>query len=166
MPQTYEPIATTTVSGNVGSITFSSVPATYTDIRVVFSGRGDNYMMLRFNSDASTNYSYTVLQGDGGTNTSSRGTNQTEMLTSAAGLGLGSAQPVLCTMDIFAYAGSTFKTVLSTGTEAYSAGGFQNRSTGVWRSTAAITTIQLYAGGAGQSFNNGAVATIYGIKAA
>jgi hypothetical protein len=166
MPFTYEPIATYTAPSDVGSITFTSVPATYTDIRIVFSGRANNYMFLRFNSDASTNYSYTVMQGDGGTNTSSRGTSQTEMLTSAAGLGLGSAQPVLCTMDIFSYAGSTFKTVLSTGTEAYSAGGFQNRSVGLWRSTSAITTIQLYAGGSGQLFNTGSVATIYGIQAA
>jgi hypothetical protein len=166
MALTFEPIATTTVSGNVGSITFSSFPATYTDIRVVFSGRGDNYMMLRFNNDASSNYSYGSLFGDGGSNSSQRGGSQTEMFCSAPGYGLGSAQPVLIIMDILSYASSSFKNVLSAGTQSYNGGGWSNRNVGLWRNTAAITTIQLYAGGAGQSFNNGAVATIYGIKAA
>jgi hypothetical protein len=166
MAFTYEPIASYTAPSNVGSITFSSVPATYTDIRVVFSGKGNNYMMLRFNTDATTNYSYTSLFGDGGTNTSSRATSQNEMLTSPPGYGLGSGQPVLVTMDILSYAGSTFKTVLGIATEAYNGGGFQGLNVGLWRSTAAINEIQLYAGGAGQSFLTGCVATLYGIKAA
>jgi hypothetical protein len=40
---TYEPIATSTVSGTVTlTVTFSSIPATYTDIVVVVAGNTNN----------------------------------------------------------------------------------------------------------------------------
>jgi hypothetical protein len=35
MPATYEPIATTTLGTAAAFITFSSIPATYTDLRLV-----------------------------------------------------------------------------------------------------------------------------------
>ena len=41
MPATYEPIATTTLGSAATNITFSSIPATYTDLRLVLVARSD-----------------------------------------------------------------------------------------------------------------------------
>jgi len=38
MAGTYEKIATTTLSSNQGTVTFSSIPQTYTDLRVIIKG--------------------------------------------------------------------------------------------------------------------------------
>lgn len=69
----FEPIATTLAgSGGVSSITFSSIPQTYTHLQLrgivrstsAGTGWGDN-VDLRFNGDTGTNYNRMLLQGDG-----------------------------------------------------------------------------------------------------
>ena len=52
---TYTPIATTTL-GSAGTITFSSIPSTYTDLVIVLNGNGSRVAGtddtgLRLNSD-------------------------------------------------------------------------------------------------------------------
>ena len=63
MAATYEPIATTTLGSAASSITFNSIPATYTDLRVVLVGTttATANCWLTFNSDGATNYSDTFL---------------------------------------------------------------------------------------------------------
>ena len=68
MASTYTPIATTTLGSNQSTVTFSSIPSTYTDLvlvcnATVSSANGTWY--LEFNSDTGTNYSATVLKGNG-----------------------------------------------------------------------------------------------------
>jgi len=62
MPATYEPIATTTLGSAAATITFSSIPATYTDLVIVFAGTATANLnpLMSFNSDSGTNYSTTV----------------------------------------------------------------------------------------------------------
>jgi hypothetical protein len=61
MALTYEPIATTTTNGGTNSISFTSLPTTYTDLRIVvqyptgFVSGGDWYVTIN-NDDTSTNY--------------------------------------------------------------------------------------------------------------
>ena len=60
MATTYEPIATNTLGSAAANITFSSIPATYTDLRVVVVALTTNNnwnIELRLNSDSSTLYS-------------------------------------------------------------------------------------------------------------
>ena len=71
MASTYEPIATTTLGSAASSITFSSIPATYTDLRLVLvhtPSASTGNAQMQFNSDTATNYSYTYRQriGSGG----------------------------------------------------------------------------------------------------
>ena len=83
MPSTYEPIATTTLGSTAATITFSSIPATYTDLRIALVGSlsgGGNYGNLRFNSDSGSNYSVTILRGNGSAASSARQSNATEIL--------------------------------------------------------------------------------------
>ena len=163
---TYEPIATTTLGSASATITFSSIPATYTDLRLVIiplanSSPDDFY--LRFNSDSATNYSITTLYGSGSAAASNRATNATGILMTR-GTQTQLSTPTLRTADIFSYAGSTYKTVLTTESSDLNGSGTTVVNVGLWRSTSAITTITLNR--VGDSFAAGTTATIYGIKAA
>jgi hypothetical protein len=70
MPSTYELIASNTVgSGGVGSVTFSSIPSTYTDLLIKVSSRdsGANYvnnLLVTFNASTS-GYSDRMLYSTG-----------------------------------------------------------------------------------------------------
>ena len=95
MPATYEPIQTTTLGSAAASYTFSSIPSTYTDLKLVITGTSVGAYAdidLRFNSDTATNYSWTALAGNGtaassyraSTQTATRMTNQGYMTSSQA----------------------------------------------------------------------------------
>ena len=159
MPATYEPIATTTLGSAANTITFSSIPSTYTDLRVVWYGiQSTSQFRFRFNNDTATNYSYTVLQGDGTSATSSRWSNQafTYASTSAA-----ATYGAFISLDVMSYAGSTNKTTLVTCSRDLNGSGSVDRGVGLWRSTSAINRIDLYLGSG--NMDAGATATLYGI---
>jgi hypothetical protein len=65
---TYVPLATYTVTGSPdASVTFSSIPATYRDLIVVFQGRAtpsNGAGGVRFNSDSGNNYSTVEVAGN------------------------------------------------------------------------------------------------------
>jgi len=65
MPKTYEPIATTTLGSNQTTITFSSIPSTYTDL-VIVSNMGTttaSYPFIRFNGDTGLTVTVNVNAG-------------------------------------------------------------------------------------------------------
>jgi hypothetical protein len=161
---------TTTTTTNQESITFLSIPNTFTDLRVVMIGTGNNQLFLRFNSDTSTNYSVSSLHTltGGSALSGSETSNNKGISIMNPGYGLGVGQPGLFTADIFSYAGSTNKTVLTTaGLDYAGAYGVVSRNAGLWRSTAAITSVELYNGASGGNvLSAGFRVTLYGIKAA
>jgi hypothetical protein len=67
MPSTYEPIQSYTLGSDQQTITFSSIPQTYTDLVLVmnFGSTADNgsAIRMRINNDNSNLYSTTYLQG-------------------------------------------------------------------------------------------------------
>jgi hypothetical protein len=165
MAATYEPIATTTLGSAAASITLSSIPATYTDLRLVIVARGttaDN-CSIQFNNDTGTNYSETGLQGNGSAAASWRRTNVAYIrLTNAAGLPTAANTFLMNTYDIFNYAGSTYKTVLGVNSNDQNGSGDSGRLAGLWRSTSAITSIKIFTN-FGADFTIGTTATLYGI---
>lgn len=65
-------ISTTTVgAGGAASVTFSSIPATYTDLVLLVSakyssaGYDEDYLSVQFNSDTGSNYTHGILMDDG-----------------------------------------------------------------------------------------------------
>jgi hypothetical protein len=79
---TYVPIATQTLGSATASVTFSSIPATYTDLVLIVAAQnvtasGVNNMALVLNSDGGTNYSMTRLSGNGSTVSSDRASSAT-----------------------------------------------------------------------------------------
>jgi hypothetical protein len=163
MATTYEKIATTTLGSATNTFDFTSIPATYTDLRVVFVGTetttGFNHARLRFNSDTASNYSFTYLTGNGTAAASARNTSQTSIRLSD--FGLSNTIPSQITFDVFSYASSTFKSLLSTFDGDYNGSGLVLRQVGLWRSTSAITTITIL--NTASNFAVGTTATLYGI---
>ena len=163
MPATYEPIATTTLGSAAASITFSSIPATYTDLRLVLVGRNNANAAswrLEYNGDTSAIYSNTFLGGNGSTPESGRDTGHTYFQITA--VEAPSTSICMVTVDIFSYAGSTNKTGLCQFSNDKNGSGGTAVKVGLWRSTSAITSIKWYAANS-ENFASGTTATLYGI---
>lgn len=165
MAVTYEPIATTTLTSAVTTITFSSIPSTYTDLRLVWTGisttDGQN-LGLKFNS-TSSGYSVIELTGNGTSALSSRLTGATQFYLNSAGA-ISSTWPALYDINIFSYAGSKYKTSLvSFLSNKNSVAGNSSKSVSLWQNTNAITTIDIICT---STMKVGTTATLYGIKAA
>lgn len=162
MPATYEPIATTTLSSTASDITFSSIPGTYTDLRIVCSivGAASSTLLMQYNSDTGSNYSITYMYGNGSSAGSSRTTSASRI--DMQNSGYSTTVPNLLTIDIFSYAGSTYKTCLTNSSADANGSGSVTLVCGLWRSTSAITSIKLYGGNA-SSLASGTKFTLYGI---
>ena len=165
MPQTYTPIATYTVTGSPANYTFSSISGSYTDLIleiVAGTDSGIQEVKLVLNGDTASNYSNTSLSGNGTSATSSRRSSQTGWILDAIGGLTTAVSQYNSTTHIQNYSNSTTnKTAISRanstsyGTEAL---------VFLWRSTAAITSIQLVC--LSGTFLAGSTFTLYGIKAA
>jgi len=163
---TYTQIASTTLGSAAASVTFSSIPGTYTDLVLVInslvaSGSPNTY--LQFNGDTTTNYSSTILGGNGTSAASTRYSNRDHADMDYFGYNDTTTMKMLVA-NIFNYANTTtFKTLLSrpanaaTGTDAIVC---------LWRKTPeAISSIRIYTSN-GPNFVVGSTFNLYGISAA
>lgn len=156
-------LATTTLGSATNTITFSTIPATYTDLRLIFIGKQDvsgSDLLLRYNGDTGSNYSMTWIEGNGSTASSSRTTSATRIQVGAA-FGLQSGNSCFCSIDIFSYAGSTYKTCLASYNLDNNGTGATSRNVGLWRNTNAITSVTFTV--LSDNFAIGTTATLYGI---
>jgi hypothetical protein len=159
MTATYEPIATTTLASGTATVTLSAIPATYTDLVLVIQGAStvDNEVKIRFNSDTGTNYSFTQMGADSSGTFSGRGTSVNRMFIGYASTGQNSH-----ITQIMNYSNAT--TYKSTLTRSNKAASDVRAVVGLWRNTAAITSITIIQDAG--SFSTGTTFTLYGIKAA
>lgn len=155
----YEVISTQTLGSAAATVTFSSIPQTYTDLVLIASSAGsaDVDIYGRLNGDTGSNYSGTRVYGNGSVAGSDRESSQTRMQ-----LGLSRSAQTTNILQINNYSNTTtYKTVFNRSTEA----GYSTIAwVCLWRSTAAISTVLLYP--ASGNFNTGSTFTLYGIKAA
>jgi hypothetical protein len=159
MAKTYESIATTTLGSAAASVTFSSISGAYTDLILVINGTATsvNNHFVRFNNDATTNYSYTDLYGDGSSAGSGRGSGTTGIF-----IGNGSSTQYTKIVQIMNYTNTTtYKTLLNRSNSSAEAVATE---VGTWRSTVAINRVDVVA--LAGSMNTGSTFTLYGIKAA
>lgn len=75
-------ISSQTLGGTTASVTFSSIPSTYNDLKLVVSARGDAAaypvaINMKINSDTTSKYSYTHLLGNSSAASSTRASSQT-----------------------------------------------------------------------------------------
>ena len=163
MPTTYEPIQTYTLGSAAATITFSSIAASWTDLRIVLTGTTTASIIpaLRLNGNTTSVYSNTNLGGDGASAFSGRNTNTTELFFADA-TATSTTIPVMFTIDLLSYTGSTNKTTLSTASGDLNGSGAVETNAGLIRITAAITSIELRA--RSSTWAIGTTATLYGIK--
>ena len=167
MAITYEPIATTTLSTATATVTFSSISGSYTDLVLVCNiaqATSNNSLRMRYNSDTGSNYSWTNLQGDGSAASSARASNQTSGLMAETTGSTSLELVVIAHIQNYSNA-TTYKTHIGRGNRASA---LVDATVGLWRSTAAITSIDLAMGGTfpTNNFASGSTFTLYGIKSA
>lgn len=161
MPATYEPIATTTLGSAQASFSFTSIPGTYTDLVAVVVASTVGNLKIEFNSDTGTNYSNTVVYGDGTSALSGRNSNSTGLLFGTTASTVGKGVNLYYFMN---YSNTTtYKTALSRGNDLDA--GLVRADVGLWRSTSAITSIK-FISNLGSNLATGSTFTLYGIKAA
>ena len=166
MATTYKLISSVTVgSGGAANITFSSIPATYTDLQLVLSGRGttsavDTDVTFSINSSTS-NFSWRLLQGNGSAASSANG------LTTRAGF----ITAATATANTFGSIQYYFPNYTSSNYKSISADTVnENNVTAVtmeldailWSNIAAITSIALTPSAA--NFAQYSTAYLYGIS--
>ena len=164
----YESIATVDVgAGGQSTITFSSIPSTYTHLQIRFISRGsntDNNISLRFNSDTSSNYYAHFLYGDGSSAVAANSGATTTLISYISQSSSSRAANAFSSgvIDVLDYANtSKYKTMRSlSGRDDNSAGIFLLTS-GLWMSTSAVSTITLTTGA---NFNQYSSFALYGIK--
>lgn len=163
MASTYEPIATTTLGSSSATISFTSIPATYTDLRLVFVGKGANNGMaigLQYNADTGTSYSTTFLYGNPAA--AYRQINQARInLADTSNIaGLDNVTPSIWTIDILAYTSAINKTCVFKGGQIY--WNTLNVGVGLWRSTSTINQIDFISNSSNQ-YASGTTVTLFGI---
>lgn len=161
MPATYQRIATTAVAA--GGASFTSIPQTYTDLRLVFIGAGDGGTLpvrITVNNDTNFIYSQITVMGDGSTTSSYTSSGFSRWVTSDFDFP-GSPNFGLVTLDIFGYRGSTFKTALWETSGDRNGSGLAIRQVCLYRSTSPITSLEII--GTSRNYASGSTARLYGI---
>jgi hypothetical protein len=170
---TYTPIISTTVSGSsTTSVSLTSIPSTYTDLIMVCykndNSPSDSRTNIGFNNDSTTLYSSTGLLTYAGSATSSRNSNRVIIDDYTGGARTLTGIFATTIYHIMNYANtSVYKTIVGrqgsndTGVVDYGTA----IVTGLYRSTNAITSIQITGNGT-PTFGSGSTFTLYGIKAA
>jgi hypothetical protein len=171
MANTYVLIASNTLSTTAASVTFSTIPATYTDLVVKFSARVDGAttgqeLRLRTNSDTGSNYSVTVLRGSGSAASSYRDINVTYTAGGRAP-GTSSTSNVFSNVEIYIpnYAGTANKPIsLFSALEDNAATISNNIVLGadLHRNASAITSVDISP--TSGNFVSGSSFFLYGIK--
>jgi hypothetical protein len=166
MANTFIKIQTIALTGTQASIDFTSIPQTYTDLKMVYSLRsndtnanGGNFFYFQFNNTGFTGLSARAVGGNGSTSFSTTGNVY------------GYMTPSDFTASIFSNGEFYMPNYTSATNKSYYADSVnENNATtanlvlyaGLWSNTAAVTSVKLvpYSG----SFVQYSEATLYGIK--
>ena len=169
MANTYTLIASNTLSSSAASVTFSSIPNTYTDLVLRISARDTTSTpqaeaTIRFNSDSATNYSGTQLDGDGSAGVSSARRTSISSLDKNIINANTYTSNTFGSIEIYipSYQASQNKPLSFFGvTETNATDPTMRAMANLWRNTAAITSVVITAP---NNFSSGSSFFLYGIK--
>ena len=171
MATTYTLISSNVLSSSAASVTFSSIPATYTDLVVRASVRTDrsdiqDSLNLTFNGDTSAVYSNTRFRGDGATATSNRSSGEAYALMAFGAVGATATSNTFSSVELYipSYTVSQNKpsSAFIVG-ENNSATAYIAAIAPLWRNTSAITSIA-FVPAVGPNFVSGSSFYLYGLK--
>jgi hypothetical protein len=167
MPLQLYKIASVDLTATVSSVTFSSIPQGYTDLKIVHSSKtlsGDSNandpMNLSFNG-SSANFSAKLLAGTG--SAASSGTNS--YYGGLANSSISSATNTFCNTEVYIpnYTSSNNKSFSADGvTEANQTAAITLMVAGLWSQTTAITSIT-FTPAVNQNIVANSTFTLYGI---
>jgi len=168
MATTYTLIASNALSTSTAAITFSSIPATYTDLVVKASARDDaavsrGAFYMTFNGSSASNYSWRELRDVDGTASSTSG-SAAAFIDAGRTVGATATASTFNNVEIYIpnYAGSTAKSAsIDNVLENNSATYYSNLTAGLWSLTSAITSIGFTCTG---NFTQYSTFYLYGIK--
>jgi hypothetical protein len=172
LPTSFDSIATTTVgAGGTSTITFTSIPQTYTHLQVRLIGRTgrastEDVLKVTFNSDTANNYSWHNVAGYG-TGVEANGFASQNNMTLGWITAANDAAGIFGTaiFDILDYANtSKYKTSRSLTGYDWNGGGQLLLASGSWRNTSAITSITITP--SFSALNQYSSFALYGIKGA
>ena len=167
----WDSIATSTVgAGGTASVTFSSIPSTYTHLQIRALGRSSfantfSSIEIQYNGDTGANYAWHYLKGSGSAASAGSSTSDTVMraidfVSASQASGIFSAYVI----DILDYANTSKNTTQRVfgGGDCNGSGGIDLHS-GVWLNTSAVTSIKLTASNS-SNFEQYSSFALYGIK--
>jgi len=168
MADTYKALSTVTVgAGGSSTITFSNIPQTYTDLRIVLSARTDrsgfpNDNIRVYPNGSSSNLSERYLLGFGSGVTSA---TDTSGLGAAGAVGASATASTFSNVEVYIpnYTGSTNKQfAVNAVSENNATDGRQGLTANLWSSTTPITSLTIVPS-SGPNFVQYTTATLYGV---
>ena len=170
MANTYTLISSNVLSSSAASVTFSSIPATYTDLVLRVSARSansgvENDITINLNNSTVANYSYTLIQGTGSETSSNSASNDSSFYYYYVDGNTATANTFGSFEVYFAnYASSANK--VNSGffvQENNTTGAYINAFAGLWSNVSAINEIKITSQSAA-NFVSGSSFYLYGIK--
>ena len=160
----FSSIQTVTVgSGVVSTVTFSSIPSTYTHLQIRGIARdagGNNNGYIQFNGDTGSNYSYHYLVGNGSSASAGGAASATNSLVMQYNNGSNMFGATI--LDILDYANTNKnKTVRSLNGWDQNGSGSIFMWSGLWMNTSAISSITLTEAGNFAQYSSFA---LYGVR--
>jgi hypothetical protein len=165
-------IAETVLGASATSVTFSSIPAGFRHLELIWQVRTDvaavgDFMVMQFNGDTAANYNWHQLIGNNNTAGDNTTPAATELRASQAVGGNGApGQAGIGRLTIPNYAGTTFYKSFVSVNQAINTGGAANfwivTHAGTWSSAAALNAILLKPA-TGPNFVAGSVFSLYGL---
>lgn len=172
MANTMKALQTVTVgAGGVSSVTFSSIPQTYTDLVLKMSSRQNlaqiyGVINIQFNGTGGTAYSYKLLQGSGSAASSTGLTSVDSIYGVYSDAGANATANTFSNIEMLVpnYASSNYKSVsLDQVSENNATAANAILNAGLWSNTSAINSITISNGGSGASFVQYSTFTLYGV---
>ena len=166
----YDSIATTTVgAGGVSSISFTSIPSTYTHLQIRCLARQTGSITsaglnVRMNNDSGGNYAWHDLYGTGSSVGVGSGntTSVQYLINDIPGASQTASMFGVAVLDILDYANtSKYKTSRAASGADYNGSGAVHLASGVWQSLTAINRIDIFPNTGFAQYSSFA---LYGIK--